>query len=210
MPELWARASDVTNRKLRKLFVQDGTGINRKQREFWVQDGTGVNRRIFSGYDCQAAGYYNQFMGTTGTIAADGAVSFPIRDMIGNDSPSTRPIVRFILPQAINFTGSNILMSLHGITWSAGSSSPRLFVMPDGNGFVNYFNAYAQCWLPSISGQNQNLNFSGMNSGQNVTVLNLCIEATNYGEIYFKISAGGIYIMGQQISNVEVLSAVAF
>lgn len=49
MPELWARAPDATNRKLRELFARDSGGANRKLKELWARDTAAVNRKIFSG-----------------------------------------------------------------------------------------------------------------------------------------------------------------
>ena len=48
MPELWARAPDATNRKLRELYMADQSAVTRKLKELWARDAAAVNRKIFS------------------------------------------------------------------------------------------------------------------------------------------------------------------
>ncbi len=190
MPELWARAPDATNRKLRELFAQDGTGVNRKQRELWAQDGAGVNRKIFSGYDCRIQNLATAY----GYIKTGGSASFVIP--APDRSAIHVPLLHFVFDSPVTFT--------------AGATDFK--VVP----CMFYNAAQANYWLYSNSANTDAIAVYISTTQQGSAVFEtreskvlsefwLSVDVQQYSASEWRWDSGSLYINDKQIKNVELI-----
>lgn len=192
MPELWARAPDVTNRKLREVWARDNTGVNRKQRELWARDGAGVNRKIFSGYDC----IVQNLSPDAGSMAADGSAVFTFARQ---DYQRYIPMLHFTFSDPITFTANTTAAMLSGC--AAGNDSQVDYTMYRDSAHTK---AVARSIFQAFSGSNIYADFTATDNAS-VTEIWLGVIIQAYSESFINWGSGALAIAGKQIKSVQIV-----
>lgn len=213
MPELRGKSADGANRKLRELWAKDNSGTNRKLKELWAKSADGANRKIFSGYGCKAAGYFSLTSGQTlCTISPDGML-FKSRAVIPSNPGISLPLIKFTFDAPIAFKSGEVVAVFKNASWVKDNMETDTF------GFVaeagaNYYSGNPAPYATSnnisgVSMGNGDLTFTSSIS-QNISSFVFSMWRDQQSDINLEIPAGNIYILGKQITSIEVQNSIGY
>ena len=209
MPKIWLPDGGV-NRQGKKISFADPSGVQRTAKSVWVNTGDGVNRKVFNGIQCrmhmEVKNYIPNPIHTTFGLNSDGSGFCAIL----NDSVKKYGFdfilnIKFLEPYPFVVSFSVPIFEYHFDKWATRMyTDDKIDIrVPTGEYFAGNDT--------SFTGPSQVIYPKGFFGSRNFTELNiicrgiLSANAAQSGWCDFSWSSGGLVVLGQPITNIEII-----